>query len=480
MNAVIEVNKYAMLASMYRYHDLLAAKRLSQQQIKKEYQSVKRGGFLSESVSLPTLAKRYAIADETSFDRAVQQSWQQIVDEQLDLLIHLNIYLFEEKHYTVLSGEAFSRKYIQYDSWLSEKLHELSERWALSDTHNHDEFINSVKDRLINQFNNFPLKKRLAAFFKQHIELLPYIKEVGFIGLDISRIIDMTSCSLSNGLISLEKANQVINDAGSKTELAFDSWQSYLLSACVGKLWQGNNNSRYLRGTVSRFIRSVYVLANYHLPIYTSSGLWEQSDLRLFTRLVRDYLPKEIAYPDEKYRIWQGREFFSVFVQPLIDEFSPDFGLSLGDTNDKQYLADQLADETSQRHFENLVKVHHYRLPKKAFYPLIVCNQAVVTTSGILARKRRVIRFVDVLLPWTENWQYQFDVDRSHNLILLVDGFTVLSFKPNLKSAEARFASENRAANISKSQFLQLTEPHQQKMIEFIERLRALCLTQAD
>ncbi len=292
------INKYTMLGAMYRYE--INSYTWSQKKIESTFlETTATRNFITRALVKRDVLKNFNIVDKNSCLSIIEDFFRQSTIENPSLLVLYHLWNRYDKLLDLQTiNEALSKEFDFKDivqSYYTEVI-ELSP-YSIEV----EDYEESLKEKLKTLCNGGQLNHYIE-FFKTYNWLIRLSGSSLLLGYDISRAVEIITKSTTAGYLSSSDCDLFLNRIGHVVKQRFNSWEQYFASCLLGKVFLMYDSSDFnlTKLKESNYIKAVYGLSKSSNRIPLLSGLWPNSNLIGFSKVIDRFFHFDV-YEDESH-----------------------------------------------------------------------------------------------------------------------------------------------------------------------------------
>ncbi|AAO36052.1 DUF1266 domain-containing protein [Clostridium tetani] len=435
-------NNYMIFASMYRYMQdyrvMIPKTRLENELLSMEITNRVTGKAMIKK----GLKSNYDIKDGKTALSCIEDldSNRYVLSPAMSFMIQ--IYLEHEENFVALTSNFVNENYLSEENILNTvQLYNAAGTIELS-----EEDKNKLVEDVRNHVSRFFKKRKkqlrqLNKFFQQFESLLPFAKNVGFLAFDSARMVDIIGKSVNVGYLEVEDAVPLLDEIGSYIIHTYKNWEIFLASAILGKqfmLFDSGVKSPFIKGS-DEYISDIYGLVTSPNKPLLISGIWENSNLVEFTKVLEEYIDI-----DEELQLRNEVEKFNTLREETI--------IKGGGSLDKEAQAIELFEELFLRKAREIGVASYFEVSpisrnmhtalddldgsrwfwhsiqslkisfEEGEIPFLYTKAMVFTNKNIYKIKKRLFRKTVDKLSWDLPIEFTFHVSKIGEIILKVNG----------------------------------------------------------
>lgn len=271
-----------MLCAMYRYEPLSGT--WNGKKVESEFLDLRSAkNFITKGIVKRDILNKYNIVDRDSCLLAVEKLFNRSATEDPEVLMLYQIWN-------------------RYDETLDKATveHALNEEFDFNDIVSFycasicsiipyqisaDKYVETLKENLISLLESERIDFYIE-FFRTYNWLFRLVDQNLFLGFDVARSVQIITQSHTAGFIEENECNEFLNKIGHHVEKRFVSWEQYLGSCILGKIYNLFAGSMKSLSVLkqSTFINAIYGIANAQNEFLKDSNLWATSDLKGFAK----------------------------------------------------------------------------------------------------------------------------------------------------------------------------------------------------
>lgn len=412
-----------MLCSMYRYEPLSAT--WSDKKVEAEFMDMLSAkNFITRAIVKRDVLKKYNIVDKDSCLSAVRKLFSQSAMGEPEILMLYQIWnRYDETldRKTILKALEEEFDFQNILSFYYENVSELVPLHVAP-----TEYVAQIKASILELFDTNQIDFYIE-FFKTYNWLLRIVEQNLFIGYDVARSVQIITQANTAGFITDSECDGYLNEIGAHVEKRFFSWEQYLGSCLLGKIFDTFGGA--IKSTTvlkeSSFINATYGIANAQNALLLQSKLWMNSDLKGFSNVLdrhfhfgvhedESYLDNFELKEDEKDAI---ALFKKVVFEPAIDLGVGCYFASYYEKGNfyhpmmavgKRFLFWDVIDRRNQK-FTIDTAIDEV--------PFLMTNQATFTNKAVYIFERKILIKRDLIPFKWEDVKFTFKVGHSCEFI---------------------------------------------------------------
>ncbi|MGL4383025.1 MAG: hypothetical protein ACRCTA_04850 [Bacilli bacterium] len=425
-------HKYMILSSMYRYTNYFFEENPSLDDMKSEFLDTARSKLkVTNLMAKPLLKKWYDIEEEEDVDSVIALQFSDFYDHMIVIsnLIKMKLAsndLMVYKDEDVLNEYFKSDQYFASIDYAQEILSLLKRNELINENVVVDEV--KIKETLKKMFT---FEQQIAAyseFLTTYSSWLTLIENQSISAFNLARVCDIIAFANVGRYYSDAKATRLLDAIGNVTTTLFSDWQTYLISAMMGKDYMIEDHDE-----VITYQLDCLKMATNPLKPLEISGVWTNSDISL----LQAYLPKiDIKGPGNVYEktLALGNEV----INSLLSKY--DLEYLLEENADSRILRVALDDENEdsylfyQPSIESPFEVNIDEIPLILRYPM-VAEKVLMTTKGIQVKKKKFLKKATLTkIAWSQVNEITYKIDKLSQVAIYADDQVIMNVEVNFKA----------------------------------------------
>lgn len=431
-------NKYIILTAMYRYGILYLENEPSREQIKHTLTTTNPHTVIPGSKLLvkKSLSDNYVIRNQKDLEQVISELMNEIWQDCVIYNGLIDIYLNGSETFKDMSREQ-AEKYLSGEEKLKRYVNAFSPAWKefglIEDLNHH---LDTFKTRLLDYFNpeNLYFRGQLSVLFEKNRRWLPSIGNFSMAGFQLSQVISIISDSNICHYLEDEETSSLLDIYGAFTEILFPDWSTFLFSAIFGRQLMSAVGGAFILDW-ENYGKNCYQLASHPGRLLEISGVWENSDMSDFCRIIS----KEYGFSQEEgEKLPEDSDLRFTYVQNMVKPVLEKYGV--------EYLLDQeicdleytvpVLDKESGAYFdmETLSKKKWFGLSSEEI-PFMANSKMIITSHGIKCTEKKLLKKKLHTFRWNEKLEFTYRFTPLDYISFMVNGVHVFHMPRNYKKA---------------------------------------------
>ncbi|HJD93169.1 DUF1266 domain-containing protein [Bacteroides coprosuis] len=428
------LNKYTSLCSVYRYtshfEQVVDAKTIQ----KEFYDTVSLKDKAEEALIRKNLENIYDITDEESAIATIEDYMSNSI--WLHPMFSILVDVWRDQLDVLEQDTTQIDDLMLTDEYLIEKV----KSYTTDFDENDKEFIvNSVKDQLMDLLSCPESKKLFIQFFNKNEILIQLAGNYPVWGFELARLVEVMTKANDLGYLTDEQLTTYLNKVGECVESKFSSWEQFLASCALGKLYTSQNRDvkSVFVHSQEEYIKNVYGLITSPNRILLDSGLWGNSSFANIKQALevqfhlkpvkKEYLAE---YEANAQLEGQSIALFNKYLgDPLKEKGVDNYVLENWQLNNVYSAENDINDgSTFWKQVYDLKEKFDLFFSKEEI-PILILGKQVITNRALYLVKRKFLKRKLETIPLPDV-QFDFEVEYTQAYLkVLYKGMTLTHFQ---------------------------------------------------
>lgn len=462
-------NNYIILTAMYRYAPTFFAGNPSEEKLRAKLLSLNPHSIPgAKLLTKKALESNYGITNREQMENTINElmlcNWW---DGPIYAIL-IDLFLANPDAFTRLTEQEVASSLQEPGELNSYVARFLPVNQMLDDNERRENYLKELAASVAAYFSpeHESTLHEISELFRHNQSWLKHTSGIGWAAFNYSRAISIIADAAICGYLSDEEAAGMCDAYGSAAVQLFGNWQTFLLSAILGKQLLTPAQDRFILGA-NDYIEGCYRLASSPLKPLELSGIWLDSDL---SALIASFAAEYSDDPSVNTKKSGPLGIFQNTVLPLFSKYGMEYFLLDRPAREVfYYLPDELPSSSGKSFFEVYVGDFEPEL-EPGETPFLSSSKYMLTNKGIHIHIKKLFRKKQkLIIPWKSSVELKWEPSLLGDIQLHVNGHPTLEIKPNM----ARIGiSHFELLKLSKKELRELLTPDLDKLNQAIRELQ--------